>query len=159
MPRYLLLLHGDADSEAGKLPSPAIFAQMHAYNAEIKAAGALLGGEGLQATSKGARVFFPPPNPAEPDAPAPKADIAVTKGPFDYAMTNPSEGQDGEAKRPVCGFWIIKAADLEEAVGWVKKGPLAGTFVEVREIFEAGEVMSKEMREEEEGWRKELEGK
>lgn len=160
MPRYILLLHGDRDSEDGKMPSKEVLEQMHAYNAEIMSAGALLGGEGLHATSKGARVSFPAPDPANPNKPGPKSDIAVTKGPFEYAMENP-DGPSGEPKRPVCGFWIIKAKDLEEAVGWVKKGPLAGTYVEVREIFESGDIpeMTKEMKEEEEGWRKDMEGK
>lgn len=160
MPRYLLLLHGDQDSEDGKMPSKEILKQMHAYNAEIMSAGALLGGEGLHATSKGARVSFPAPDPANPNKQGTKSDITVTNGPFEYAMENP-DGQSGESKRPVCGFWIIKAKDLEEAVGWVKKGPLAGTYVEVREIFESGDIpeMTKEMKEEEDGWKKELEGK
>ncbi|KAL9633379.1 MAG: hypothetical protein Q9164_004735, partial [Protoblastenia rupestris] len=160
MPRYLLLLHGDQDSEDGKMPSKEILEQMHAFNAEIMSAGALLGGEGLHATSKGARVSFSPPDPANPNKPGRKSDIAVTNGPFGYTMKNP-DGQCGESKRPVCGFWILKAKDLEEAVAWVKKGPLAGTYVEVREIFESCDIpdMTKEMREEEEGWRKELEGK
>lgn len=154
MPRYLLLLHGDKDSEAGKMPSKETLQQMHAYNAEIMSAGALLGGEGLHDTSKGARVSFPSPDPAYPHNPVPQSDIIVTNGPFDYAMKNP-EGQDGESKRPVCGFWMIKAKDLDEAVGWVKKGPLAGTYVEVREIFESGDMpeMTEKMRKEEEGWR------
>ena len=160
MPRYLLLLHGDQDSEDGKIPSKEVLEQMHAYNAEVMSAGALLGGEGLHATSKGARVSFPPPNPANPNKPGPKSDITVTNGPFGYSMRNP-DSQCGESKRPVCGFWILKAKGLEEAVAWVKKGPLAGTYVEVREIFESCDIpdMTKEIREEEEGWRKELEGK
>ena len=159
MPRYLFLLHGDRDSEASKLPSNEILKQMHAYNADMVSAGAMLGGEGLHATSKGARVSFPPPDPADPEKPAAESNITVTKGPFEYGMENP-DGQSGESKRPVCGFWIIKAKDLEEAVGWVKKGPLAGTYVEVREIFESCDMpdMTNKMREEEEGWRKEMEG-
>ena len=160
MPRYLLLLHGDQDSEEGKLPSKEIMEQMHAFNAEIMSAGALLGGEGLHPTSKGARVVFPPPDPANPHKPGSKSEITITSGPFEYAMKNP-DSQSGEPKRPVCGFWIIKATDLEEAVGWVKKGPLAGTYVEVREIFESCDMpnMTEEMKDEGEACRKELEGK
>ena len=97
---------------------------------------------------------FPPP--ASPPTPVPsKSDITVTNGPFEYAMTNPT-GRGGVSERPVCGFWIVKAKDLEEAVGWVQEGPLAGTFVEVREVFESKDMpgMSEEMRREEEGWRR-----
>ncbi|KAL9635496.1 MAG: hypothetical protein Q9204_002606 [Flavoplaca sp. TL-2023a] len=151
MPRYLLLLHGDKDSEDGKMPSKDILEQMHAYNSKIVSAGALLGGEGLHATSKAARVSFPPPDPSNPTQPGSKSDITVTNGPWEYSMENP-EGRSGESKRPVCGFWIIKAKDMDEAVWWVKKGPLAGTYVEVREIFECGDMpgMTDEMKELEE---------
>ena len=88
MPRYLLLLHGDKDSEDGKMPSKDILEQMHAYNSEIISAGALLGGEGLHATSKAARVSFPPPDPANPTQPGSKSDITVTNGPWEYSMGN-----------------------------------------------------------------------
>ena len=159
MPRFLLLLHGDKDSEDGNMPAKEILEQMHAYNAEIMAAGALLGGEGLHATSKGARVFFPPSDPQNPTKPGLKSDITVATGPFTYPMTDPS-GQSGESTRPVCGFWIIKTEGLEEAIAWVKKGPLAGTYVEVRQIHESSDLpeMTKEMREDEAGWRREIEG-
>ena len=151
MPRFMLLLHGDADSEAGKMPSKDILQQMHNYNAEIVASGNLLGAEGLHSTSKGARVSFPPPGDSAKDA-------TVTKGPFEYPYTN-IEGQNGESKRPMCGFWIIKAKDLDEAVGWVKKGPMAGTYVEVREVFESCDIpeFTDEMREQEASWRKDIE--
>lgn len=55
--------------------------------------------------------------------------------------------QVGEGNRPVCGFWLVKAKDLGEAVGLVRKAPLAGTYIEVREVFESCDVvaMSEEM--------------
>lgn len=160
MPRYLLLLHGDQNSEDGKLPSQEILENMHAYNADMMSAGAMLGGEGLHPTSKGVRVSFPPPDPTNPSKLGSKTDIEVTDGPLEYPMQNPAD-KSGGSTRPVCGFWIIKAQDLKVAVAWVKKGPLAGTYVEVREIFESGDMpdMTKKMREEEEGWKKELVGK
>lgn len=61
----------------------------------------------------------------------------------------------------MAGYWLIKAKDLEEAVGWAKKAPLRGTEVEVRRVFEmedAAGQMPEEMRKEEEGWREKLEG-
>ncbi|KAL8779091.1 MAG: hypothetical protein Q9213_007119, partial [Squamulea squamosa] len=93
MPRYLLLLHGDPDSEAGILPSKDILTEMHAYNAQIVSAGALLAGEGLHPTSKGARVAFSPPSE--------EANITVSNGPFKFSMRNPDDGEGGQdTKRP-----------------------------------------------------------
>ncbi|KAI9671112.1 MAG: hypothetical protein M1831_005198 [Alyxoria varia] len=168
MPRFLILLHGDAASESGVMPSKDTFGAMHAYNTSLKNSGIFLGGEGLHETAKGARVNFPPADQSSttsggatqsPDQqPTPKDNITVTPGPFEYSFVNPS-GQYGGPTRPVCGFWIFKAKDLEEAVEWVKKGPLGGTYVEIRRIHEFEDLneMPKEMKEEEEGWRKELE--
>lgn len=45
-------------------------------------------------------------------------------------------GRGHEGKRPICGFWIVEVGGLEEALGWVRKMPLEGRVVEVREIFE-----------------------
>ena len=154
MPRYILLLHGDQTSEAEQMPPRETFSEMHAYNKKLASAGILLGAEGLYATSKGARVSFPPPDPATPNKPSPKSGITVTKGPFGYSMNTP-DGKSGELKPPVCGFWILRAKDLEEAVGWAKKAPLAGTYVEVRQIQEICDLPP--MMEWEEDWRKEME--
>ena len=151
MPRFILLLHSNADAEAGKMPSEDEFLQMQAFNNELKKAGMLLSAEGLHASSKGARVDFPPTDNSNPGKPGPKSDIRVTPGPF------PIEGEH----KLVCGLWIIKAEDLDEAVTWVKKAPIT-TSVEVRQIHELDDlkgVMPESMREEAQQFKDEQEGK
>lgn len=87
------------------------------YNASLMNSGAMLGGEGLAESAKGVRVAFP-------DGTAPKDKIEVTPGPF------PAEG----VHRVVCGFWLIKAKDLDEAIELAKKAPLQGGEVEIRRV-------------------------
>ena len=83
----------------------------------------MLGGEGLAESAKGARVAFPS-TPNSPDGTATKDKIEVTPGPF------PAEG----IHRVVCGYWLIKAKDLDEAIELVKKAPLQGGEVEIRRV-------------------------
>ena len=56
--RFMLIVKADKDSEAGVLPSSELLAEMGKYNEELVKAGVMLAGEGLQASSKGARVIF-----------------------------------------------------------------------------------------------------
>ncbi|KAL9607915.1 MAG: hypothetical protein Q9167_007218 [Letrouitia subvulpina] len=156
MPRFLFILRADSQSESTVLPPPEVFTEMHAYNAELMSAGAMIGGEGLTPSSQGARVIFPSPSSSSSaDTASSKAQgdlVQVTNGPF------PCEGTE----RLMAGYWLIKAKDLEEAVGWAKKAPLRGTELEVRRVFEmedCAEQMPEEVRKEEEGWREKLEGR
>ena len=148
MPRFIVLLRGDADSESGKFPPKEVFEQMHAYNASLMASGAMLGGEGLFESAKGARVVFPG-TPNSTDGTAPEDKIEVTPGPF------PAEG----IHRVVCGFWLIKAKDLDHAIELVKKAPLQGGEVEIRKIHENEDLgeMPEQVKREEAEWRKQLE--
>ena len=162
MPRFMLLLHGDADTETEQMPPKEVLDQMHAYNRTLTTAGILLDADGLHATSAGARVYFPAPPASNVNAPGPKDLIEVTKGPFKYpALPSSTQTRDHsikfEGQRPVCGWWIIKVKDVDEAVEVAKKAPLAGCYVEVRRIAE-GEDFPEElgMIDEENGWRKEL---
>jgi hypothetical protein len=113
------------------LPSQEMLAAMGAYNEELVKAGVMLAGEGLHASSKGARVRF-------------SADKrSVIDGPF------------AETKELVAGFWIFQVKSLEEAVEWVKRcpNPMNGdSEIEIRQIFEAedfGEQFTPELREQE----------
>ena len=135
--RFMLLRKADRRTEAGELPNQALLAAMGAYMEEMTKAGVVLAGEGLHATSKGARVKFSGGKPT------------VSDGPF--------SGRD-----LLAGFCIIQVASKQEAIDWVKRWPaLDGDGeceIEIRQVFEAedfGEAFSPEMREAEERMRAE----
>ena len=130
--RFMILLKADTTTEAGVLPTEQQLAEMGKYNQELAKAGVLLAGEGLQPTSRGARVRF------SGDA------RAVTDGPFP------------DAHQLIAGFWIFETASREEAIEWVKRcpNPLNGEAeIEIRQVYEAedfGEEFTPELREAEE---------
>ena len=114
-----------ANFEFDRLPSEAVLTQMHAYNTSLVDSGALLTEEVLTASANGARVVFSPTTAHRIRRP-PKDQIQVTPGPF---------ASDG-AHRVVCGYGVIKARDLEDAIEWAEKAPLGDTDVEIRKIHE-----------------------
>ena len=127
--RFMMLVKANADSEAGVLPTEQELAEMGRFNEELVKAGVMLAGEGLQPTSKGARVTFSGGKPT------------VTDGPFT------------EAKELVAGFWIIQAKSKEEAVEWARRVPFQEGEIEIRQVFEAddfGPEFTPELREQEE---------
>ena len=136
--RFMLMVKATADSEAGKLPSQELLDAMGQYNEELVKAGVLLAGEGLQPSSKGARVVFS------------GDDRTVVDGPFT------------ETKELVAGFWLIQVKSLDEAIEWVKRcpNPMEGeSVIEIRQVFEAedfGEEFTPELRAQEERWRSEI---
>ncbi len=112
--RFLVTVPANAESEAGVLPDQKILAEMANYNEQLAKAGVLLSGEGLQPTSKGARITFAAPGKT-----------TVVDGPFT------------ESKELIAGFWIIQARSKEEAVEWIKRAPFGGgVTLEIRPIFE-----------------------
>jgi hypothetical protein len=128
--RFMLLVKADKNSEAGVLPSEKELADMGKYNDELVKAGVMLAGEGLQPSSKGARVKFS------------GGKRTVVDGPF------------AESKELVAGFWLIEVKSKEEAIEWVKRVPFAGEAeIEIRQVFEAedfGPAFTPELREQEE---------
>ena len=130
--RFMILLKGNEETEAGNLPSEELLAEMGKYNEEMVKAGVLLAGEGLQPSSKGARVKFS------------GRERKVTDGPFT------------EAKELIAGFWLIQVKSKDEAIEWVKRcpNPLEGEAeIEIRQVFEAedfGDELTPELREQEE---------
>jgi hypothetical protein len=110
--RFMMLVKATEDSEAGVLPDEKILAEMGKYNEEMVRAGVMLAGEGLQASSKGARVNFSGGKPT------------VTDGPFT------------EAKELIAGFWLIQVKSKEEAIEWAKRVPFEEGEIEIRQIFE-----------------------
>src|SRR6185312_16822885 len=96
--RFMIIVRATKDSESGKLPSTELLEAMGKYNEELAKAGIMVAGEGLHASSKGARVKFSGKN------------RSVTQGPF------PVEGL-------IAGFWIFEVKSLQEAIDWVKGAP------------------------------------
>jgi hypothetical protein len=126
--RVMVLVKGDEDYEAGRMPSTDELAEMGAFNEELVKAGVMLAGEGLARTTEGKRVRFD----------GKKA--TVIDGPFT------------EAKELVAGYWIWEVASLEEAAEWLKRAPFQDTTVEIRRVFEEadfGEEFTPELREQE----------
>jgi hypothetical protein len=137
--RFMVMIKATADSEAGRMPTEAEFAEMGRFNEALLEAGVLLSGEGLHPSSRGARVRFS------------GNDRTVVDGPF------------AETKALVAGFWIWRCASLQEAVEWAKRcpNPMPGdSEIEIRRIFEAedfGEAFTPELREREDRMRDRLE--
>lgn len=126
--RFLVMVKATKDSESGVLPTEQDFAAMGKYNEELIKAGVLLAAEGLQPSSKGARVKFSGPR------------RTVIDGPF------------SETKELVAGFWLWQVKSLEEAIEWVKRcpNPMPGdSEIEIRQVFEAedfGDALPPEVR-------------
>jgi hypothetical protein len=127
--RFMILVKADKNSEAGVLPDEKLLSDMGKYNEELVKAGVLLAAEGLQPSSKGARVKFS------------GTQRTVIDGPF------------AETKELIAGFWMIQVKSKEEAIEWVKRCPnpmLGDSEIEIRRVFEAsdfGEAFTPEMRE------------
>ncbi|PIA66936.1 YciI family protein [Ectopseudomonas toyotomiensis] len=129
--RFMVIVKATADSEAGVMPSEELLTAMGRYNEELVEAGVMLAGEGLQPSSKGARVRFS------------GAQRTVIDGPF------------METKELVAGFWIFQVESLQACIDWVKRcpNPMPGeSDIEIRQIFEAedfGAEFTPELREQE----------
>ena len=130
--RFMVLVKADKNSETGALPDPKILAEMGNFNEELVKAGVMLAGEGLHASSKGARVRFDGPK------------RTVIDGPF------------AETKELVAGFWLWQVKSKEEAIEWLKRAPFQEGEVEIRQVFEAddfGAELTPELRKQEERMR------
>jgi hypothetical protein len=131
----MVLVKADKNSEAGVLPDKKILTEMGKFNEELVKAGVMLAGEGLQPSSKGARVKFS------------KGKKTVIDGPF------------SETKELVAGFWLWQVRSREEAIEWLKRAPFEDTEVEIRQIFEAedfGAEFTPELREQEDRLRAQI---
>ncbi len=128
--RFMVIVKASKELEAGVLPSKEILAAMGKFNEELVKAGVMLAGEGLQASSKGARVRFEGKK------------RTVIDGPF------------AETKELIAGFWLWEVKSKEEAIEWLKRAPFdGGTEVEIRQVFEAadfGAEFAPNLREQEE---------
>jgi hypothetical protein len=114
--RFMVMVRATKDSETGILPDAKLFAEMGKFNEELAKAGVLLAGEGLQPSSKGARVRFS------------GAKRSVIDGPF------------AETKELIAGFWLWQVQSKQEAIDWVRRcpNPMPGeSEIEIRQVYEA----------------------
>ena len=127
--RFMVIVKADRNSEAGGLPDTKILTEMGNFNEQLVKAGVMLAAEGLQPSSKGARVKFS------------DGKQTVTDGPFT------------ETKELIAGFWLWQVKSKEEAIEWLKRAPFGGgTEIEVRQVFEMddfGAEFTPELREQE----------
>lgn len=128
--RFMVLVKATNDSEAGVLPTRDQLAEMGKFNEQLVKDGVMLAGEGLQATSKGARIRFGGGRPT------------VTDGPF------------AETKELLAGFWIVQGKSKEEIISRFMSAPFdRGEEIEIRQIFELddfGDNLPDDVREQEE---------
>jgi len=128
----MIIVKATKDSEAGVMPSEQLLTEMGNFNEELVKAGVMLAGEGLQPSSKGARVKFS------------GSKRTVIDGPF------------AETKELIAGFWLWQVKSMAEAIEWVKRcpNPMKGeSEIEIRQVFEAedfGAEFTPELREQEE---------
>ena len=130
--RFMIIIKATKDTEAGVMPDEKLLSDMGKFNEQLVNAGVMLAGEGLQPSSKGARVKFS------------GANRTVIDGPFT------------ETKELIAGFWIWQVKSKEEAIEWVKRCPNphpGDSEIEIRQVFEAedfGPEFTPELREQEE---------
>jgi hypothetical protein len=115
--KFMVIVKGNKDSEAGVMPSDAELSEMMKFNEELVKAGVMLEGAGLQPSSKGARVRFS------------GKDRKVIDGPYT------------EAKELIAGYWILQCKSLAECIEWVKRCPNPNpegveSEIEIRPFFE-----------------------
>jgi hypothetical protein len=111
--KFIVLGHATKDTEAGVLPTSEEFDKMGKFIEELVNAGVFVAGEGLQPSSKGARITF-----------GTAGKTSIKDGPFT------------ESKELIAGFSIIQVKSLDEAIAWMSRAPSpAGTTLEIRQLF------------------------
>jgi hypothetical protein len=120
--RFMVIVKANKDTEAGVPPDEKMLVEMGKFNEEMVKAGVLLAGEGLQPSSKGARIKFS------------GGKRTVVDGPFT------------ETKELIAGFWLIQVKSKEEAIEWMKRCPhphgAGEAELEIRQVFEATDFVN-----------------
>src|SRR3569832_1412448 len=128
--RFMVIVKASKDSEAGVMPSTELLTAMTNFNVEMAKAGIMREGEGLHASSNGARIKYS------------AGSASVSRGPFDLT------------RDLVAGYWLIETASLDEAIGWMKRAPFdSDAEIEIRQVITAedfGDAFTPELREQEE---------
>jgi hypothetical protein len=115
--RFMIMVRATRDTEAGALPEEKLIAAMAEYHEELVKAGVLLDANGLQPSSKGARITFA------------KGKRTFIDGPFT------------ESKELIAGYTLIQVKSREEAMEWAKRFPAphgegADGEIEIRQLSE-----------------------
>jgi hypothetical protein len=142
--RFMVMVRATKESERGTLPDKRLLADMGRFNEELVKAGVMLAGEGLQPSSKGARIRFSAASDTR----------TVVDGPF------------AETKELIAGFWLWQCKSRDEAIDWAKRSPNPfpghDSEIEIRQLYEAedfGAEFTPELRAQEERLREELAAK
>jgi hypothetical protein len=137
--RVMVMVKATPQSEAGEMPSQALFEAMGKFNEELMKAGVLLTADGLKPSSAGARMQFEGKR------------RTVVDGPF------------AETKELVAGFWLWQVRSMEEALEWARRCPnpfdTGVSEIEIRPLYEAedfGEEFTPELRKQEERLREQI---
>ena len=111
--RFMVIVKANKESEAGVMPHEDMLVEMGKFNEELVKAGVLLAADGLQPSSRGARIAF-----------GPTGKKAVIDGPF------------AETKELVAGFWMVQMKSKAEAIEWFSRAPFRDGEIEIRQVFE-----------------------
>src|SRR5262245_52293710 len=116
--RFIVMHRTNAHWEAGAVPSPELIARVGSLLGEMSKAKVLLGGEGLRASSQGARLRRSGER------------LEISKGPFAGGNELPA------------GFSIVRAASLDEAVAWAARQAeaLGDVEIDVRPVTEPWDI-------------------
>lgn len=138
--RVMVIVKATKNSEAGVMPEAKLLNEMGQFNEDLVKAGVMVGGDGLQPSSKGKRVTFS------------GGTGFVTDGPF------------AETKELVAGYWIWQVKSMEEALEWARRcpDPMPGeeAVLEIRPLYELedfGDEVTTEVRERDARLRAEIE--
>ena len=101
MPKYLVAIH-HPDGYDGSLEDEAMQRDIDALNEEMEAAGVRIFAGGLSAASS-AKSLRTQPN----------GEVLIIDGPY------------LETKEHVGGFWLLEAADMDDALAWGRKATVA----------------------------------
>ncbi len=116
--RFMVMVPADKNTEAGVLPDAKTLEKMGEFNGEMVKAGVMLSGEGLHASSRGARIRFAGSGKRP----------QVVDGPFT------------ESKELIAGFWLVQVKSKEEAIEWFSRAPFGeGVVLEIRQLFDAAD--------------------
>jgi len=133
--RFIAMVKANKLSESGAPPDPKLLEAMGKFNEELAKAGVMLAGEGLQPTSKGARIKFS------------GGKRTVVDGPFT------------ESKELIAGFWMLQVKSKAEAIEWMKRSPHpfgeGEAEIEIRQVYEASDF-GPEIAEKEDALREKL---
>jgi hypothetical protein len=135
--KVMVIVKANEDTEAGVLPSTDMLTAMMNYNEELTKAGIMLAGDGLQPSSRGARIKFS------------GSETTVIDGPF------------AETKELIAGYWLWQVKSMDEAIAWARRCPNPTgdeSVLELRPLYEAddlGEAFTPELREQQQRLRAE----